>query len=201
MTRARSRPSSLPQPSSRPAAAATTRARATPPSAASRAASWRPACPRSPSPRARPLSTAGITVVGTGSVKVAPDVAQWSFGVHVSADTAAAALADASEGDRAGRGRAREAGVARDDLQTEQASSIHGPVRTGLGDGLRRLQHRAGHHPRPRPGGADRRRGGRRQGEPGLWADAFLPCPTPEPVRGRGRRCVRRRAGGGRGHR
>ena len=43
------------------------------------------------------LSAAGITVVGTGSVKVAPDVAEWSFGVQASADTAAAALADASE--------------------------------------------------------------------------------------------------------
>ena len=42
------------------------------------------------------LSTAGITVVGTGSVKVAPDVAEWSFGVQVSADTAAAARTTAT---------------------------------------------------------------------------------------------------------
>jgi len=68
------------------------------------------------------LSTAGITVVGTGSVKVAPDVAEWSFGVQVSADTAAAALADASEATERAVVALREAGVAQDDLQTEQVS-------------------------------------------------------------------------------
>jgi uncharacterized protein YggE len=68
------------------------------------------------------VSAAGITVVGTGSVKVAPDVAEWSFGVQASADTAAAALADASEATQRVVAALREAGVAEDDLRTEQVS-------------------------------------------------------------------------------
>ena len=68
------------------------------------------------------LSTAGITVAGTGSVKVAPDVAEWSFGVQASADTAAAALADATEATERVVAALREAGVAQDDLRTEQVS-------------------------------------------------------------------------------
>ncbi len=67
-------------------------------------------------------SAAGITVVGTGSVKVAPDVAEWSFGVQASADTAAAALADASEATERVVAALRSAGVAEDDLRTEQVS-------------------------------------------------------------------------------
>jgi uncharacterized protein len=67
-------------------------------------------------------SPAGITVVGTGSVKVAPDVAEWSFGVQATADTAAAALADASEATERVVAALREAGVAEEDLRTEQVS-------------------------------------------------------------------------------
>ena len=68
------------------------------------------------------VSTAGITVVGTGSVKVTPDVAEWSFGVQASADTAAAALSDATEATQRVVAALREAGVAEDDLRTEQVS-------------------------------------------------------------------------------
>ena len=69
-----------------------------------------------------PFSAAGITVVGTGSVKVTPDVAEWSFGVQASADTAAAALADATEATERVVAALREAGLAQDDLRTEQVS-------------------------------------------------------------------------------
>lgn len=67
-------------------------------------------------------SAPGITVVGTGSVTVAPDVAEWSFGVQASAGSAAAALADATEASELVVAALREAGVAEDDLRTEQVS-------------------------------------------------------------------------------
>jgi hypothetical protein len=68
------------------------------------------------------VSAAGITVVGSGSVKVAPDQAEWSFGVQASADSASAALADAGEATERIVAALREAGVAQDDLRTEQVS-------------------------------------------------------------------------------
>lgn len=68
------------------------------------------------------VSAAGITVVGTGSVRVAPDVAEWSFGVQTSGESAAAALADATEATERIVAALREAGVAADDLRTEQVS-------------------------------------------------------------------------------
>lgn len=68
------------------------------------------------------VSAAGITVVGTGSVKVTPDVAEWSFGVQASADSAAAALSEATEATQRVVAALREAGVAEDDLRTEQVS-------------------------------------------------------------------------------
>jgi uncharacterized protein YggE len=68
------------------------------------------------------LSTAGITVVGTGSVTTTPDTAEWSFGVQTSADTADAALAANSEAMKRVVAALREAGIAGDDLQTEQVS-------------------------------------------------------------------------------
>jgi hypothetical protein len=67
-------------------------------------------------------SAQGITVVGSGSAKVVPDVAQWSFGVQTSAGAAEEALSDNSEAMRRVLDALRNAGVARDDLRTEQVS-------------------------------------------------------------------------------
>jgi uncharacterized protein YggE len=69
-----------------------------------------------------PAPGAGITVVGTGSVTATPDTAEWSFGVQTSADTAAAALAANSTAMEKVVAALRDAGVAKDDLQTEQVS-------------------------------------------------------------------------------
>lgn len=65
---------------------------------------------------------AGITVVGSGTVKVAPDVAEWSFGVQTGGEAAAAALAANSEASAQVLAALRDAGVAEDDLRTEQVS-------------------------------------------------------------------------------
>lgn len=67
-------------------------------------------------------SAAGITVVGSGSVQAAPDVAEWSFGVQTSGDTADAALSANSEAIAQVTAALRDAGVAGDDLRTEQVS-------------------------------------------------------------------------------
>jgi uncharacterized protein YggE len=67
-------------------------------------------------------SPAGITVVGTGSVTTTPDTAEWSFGVQTSAETAETALAENSRAMERVVAALRDAGVARDDLQTEQVS-------------------------------------------------------------------------------
>src|ERR687896_570773 len=64
----------------------------------------------------------GITVTGTESVEVAPDVAEWSFGVHTRAATARAALAANSARIRRVAAALRAAGVARDDIRTEYVS-------------------------------------------------------------------------------
>jgi uncharacterized protein YggE len=64
----------------------------------------------------------GITVVGTGTATATPDTAEWSFGVQTSADTAQAALAETSEAIDRVVAALRDAGVSRDDLQTEQVS-------------------------------------------------------------------------------
>lgn len=68
------------------------------------------------------VSAAGITVVGTGSVTATPDTAEWSFGVQTSADTADAALGANSAVMEKVMAALREAGLAEDDLQTEQVS-------------------------------------------------------------------------------
>ena len=64
----------------------------------------------------------GITVVGTGSVKSVPDVSEWSFGVHSEAETAEAALRASSVETRRLLDALKGAGVARDDLRTQQIS-------------------------------------------------------------------------------
>jgi uncharacterized protein YggE len=67
-------------------------------------------------------SAPGITVVGTGSAQAVPDVAEWSFGVQTSADTAEAALSANSDAMEQVLAALRDAGVAGDDLRTEQVS-------------------------------------------------------------------------------
>jgi uncharacterized protein YggE len=74
----------------------------------------------------------GITVIGSGTAKAVPDVADWSFGVQADASTARAALAEAAKETRQIVGALRDAGVAKEDLRTEQVSLY---PRTS-GDGL-----------------------------------------------------------------
>jgi uncharacterized protein len=68
------------------------------------------------------VSAGGITVVGTGTATVTPDTATWSFGVQTSADTAEAALAANSTAMEQVVAALKGAGIAGDDLQTEQVS-------------------------------------------------------------------------------
>jgi uncharacterized protein len=64
----------------------------------------------------------GITVVGSGTARAVPDVADWSFGVQSDADTASAALKAASEATRQIIAALRDKGIAKEDLRTEQVS-------------------------------------------------------------------------------
>jgi uncharacterized protein YggE len=64
----------------------------------------------------------GITVIGSGTAKAVPDVADWSFGVQADASTATAALAAAGKETRQIVAALRDAGVAKEDLRTEQVS-------------------------------------------------------------------------------
>jgi uncharacterized protein YggE len=64
----------------------------------------------------------GITVLGSGSAKAVPDVAEWSFGVQSDADTASGALKAASDATRKIVDALRDEGIAKEDLRTEQVS-------------------------------------------------------------------------------
>ena len=64
----------------------------------------------------------GITVVGSGTARAVPDVADWSFGVQSDEETASAALKAASEATRRIIGALRDEGIAKEDLRTEQVS-------------------------------------------------------------------------------
>jgi len=64
----------------------------------------------------------GITVIGSGTARAVPDVADWSFGVQSDAETASAALKAASEATRKILGALRDAGIGKEDLRTEQVS-------------------------------------------------------------------------------
>ncbi|MDQ4018221.1 MAG: SIMPL domain-containing protein [Actinomycetota bacterium] len=66
--------------------------------------------------------TRGLTVVGTGEVTAVPDVAEWSFGVEARASTATRALSTSSATIRRVVAALRAAGVARNDIQTQDAS-------------------------------------------------------------------------------
>lgn len=64
----------------------------------------------------------GITVVGSGTARAVPDVADWSFGVQSDAETASAALKAASDATRRIVAALRDAGIGKEDLRTEQVS-------------------------------------------------------------------------------
>jgi uncharacterized protein YggE len=64
----------------------------------------------------------GITVVGMGTARAVPDVADWSFGVQSEAESASAALEGASSATREILAALRDAGIAQEDLRTEQVS-------------------------------------------------------------------------------
>jgi uncharacterized protein YggE len=64
----------------------------------------------------------GITVTGMGTAQAVPDVADWSFGVQADADTASEALEKAANATRKIVDALRNAGIAKEDLRTEQVS-------------------------------------------------------------------------------
>jgi uncharacterized protein len=64
----------------------------------------------------------GITVTGSGTAHAVPDVADWSFGVQSDAGSAKDALAQAAAATRKIVDALRNAGVAKEDLRTEQVS-------------------------------------------------------------------------------
>jgi uncharacterized protein len=64
----------------------------------------------------------GITVVGTGTADVVPDIADWSFGVQSDAGTASAALSTNASAMRDVIAALHKAGVAKDDLRTDEVS-------------------------------------------------------------------------------
>lgn len=67
-------------------------------------------------------SALGITVTGTGTVKAAPDLAEFSFGVETQGDTGNAALEKNSEAVQKVIAALKGAGVAAADIQTQQVS-------------------------------------------------------------------------------
>ncbi len=64
----------------------------------------------------------GITVLGTGTADVVPDVADWSFGVRSQAATASAALSANASAMKAVLEALEGAGVSKEDLQTTEVS-------------------------------------------------------------------------------
>jgi len=68
------------------------------------------------------VSPAGITVVGTGSAKAVPDVAEWSFGVRTEAESAQTAMAQNAAAARSVIDTLKQAGIDGDDLRTESVS-------------------------------------------------------------------------------
>jgi uncharacterized protein YggE len=64
----------------------------------------------------------GITVVGSGTANVVPDVADWSFGVHSEGETASAALSANAAAMRGVIAALRNAGLAKRDLRTDEVS-------------------------------------------------------------------------------
>jgi uncharacterized protein YggE len=68
------------------------------------------------------MTGSGITVVGTGTADVVPDVADWSFGASSQAATASDALSANASAMNAVIDALKSAGVSKEDLQTTQVS-------------------------------------------------------------------------------
>lgn len=68
------------------------------------------------------VSPAGITVMGTGSAKAVPDMAEWSFGVRTEGESAAAAMRDNAAVAKRLIDVLKSAGIKGDDLRTESVS-------------------------------------------------------------------------------
>jgi uncharacterized protein YggE len=68
------------------------------------------------------MSGNGITVVGTGSADVVPDVADWSFGVHSQAGTASEALSANASAMKNVLAALAGAGISKKDVQTTEVS-------------------------------------------------------------------------------
>jgi uncharacterized protein YggE len=86
-----------------------------------------------PSPGPATVSQAGITVVGTGSAKAVPDVAEWSFGVRTEGETASAALSENAAAAKRLIDALKDAGIDEDDLRTETVSLYPQTDETGRG--------------------------------------------------------------------
>jgi uncharacterized protein len=71
---------------------------------------------------AQPAPGQGITVVGSGSANVVPDIADWSFGTRSEAATASEALAANGRATKAVVDALRDSGVAKADLRTDEVS-------------------------------------------------------------------------------
>ena len=85
-----------------------------------------------PADAAEPDTRPGLTVTGSNVVRVAPDTAEWSFGVQGRASTARGAVGAASRRMRAVVSAVRRAGVARRDIRTEHVS-LYPQVSEGSG--------------------------------------------------------------------
>jgi uncharacterized protein len=68
------------------------------------------------------MAANGITVVGTGTADVVPDVADWSFGVRSQGATASEALESNASAMKAVLGALGDAGISKGDLQTTEVS-------------------------------------------------------------------------------
>jgi uncharacterized protein YggE len=68
------------------------------------------------------MAGSGITVVGTGTADIVPDVADWSFGVRAQAATASDALSTNASAMNAVIDALKGAGVSKEDLQTTEVS-------------------------------------------------------------------------------
>lgn len=75
-----------------------------------------------PADAAEPSARRGLTVTGADVVRVAPDTAEWSFGVQARASTARAAIRAATGRMRAIVASARKSGVAGADIRTDYVS-------------------------------------------------------------------------------
>ena len=75
-----------------------------------------------PADAAEPEARRGLTVTGTNVVHVAPDTAEWSFGVQARASTARAAIRATTGRMRAIVASARKSGVADADIRTDYVS-------------------------------------------------------------------------------